>query len=94
MDSPEEGYTLQSRRACYEGSDQVVLSSETENEPVAQKAFDCNRAGDEALRYNSSIIRSTLHMPLENNQMYTMSDDELSDCQEVTMCPLGTRMLS
>lgn len=48
----------------------------------------------EALHYFTSAILRTLPTLVENNQLYTLKDEELSKWLVVRKCQLGTDMLS
>lgn len=58
------------------------------------KSVERRDAVDEALRYLSSSMFSTLHSLKKNNQLYTLKDKELGDWSEVIKCQFEKRRLS
>lgn len=81
--SRKAGYALQLQRACYAGSDRVMLQSETGDGAVAQEELDRSDAVHKPLASIESAMFSPLHTMVENSQLYVLRDEELSDGLEV-----------
>lgn len=78
IDSREDRYAPQLQQLCYADSDQVVLPGEPGDGAEAKETIDCSDVVDEALRYIESAMFTTLNTLVENNQLYTLKDEELN----------------
>lgn len=77
--SCEEKYAPQLPPTCYEGSKRVVLPWENKDGARTQEPLEHNDAAEEVLHCITSATFSTLHLPVENSQLYTLKHEELSD---------------
>lgn len=70
---------MQLHQTPYAGSDLAVLFSVTGDGAVAQEALDCSDAVDKAQCYITPALFHTLHMLVENRQLCTFNEEEMSD---------------
>lgn len=75
----EKGYALQFQRACYAKNDLVLVPGEVENETVTQKRLQTSNMVDQAVYYISFPMFSSLHSPMEDQQLSAIEIDELCD---------------